>query len=224
MRVLVTRPAEDAARTAAALRALGHEPVVAPVTVIERQDVHVPPGPYDAVVISSVNAALPAPAGLAHLPVFVVGARAAKSMQQQGWLNVHPPGADATALLAHVTEMVPPRARVLYLAGEPRKPAIGTGLERLNINCDVIIVYRATLLPLPVAALQPPPRVALHYSRASAERFIAAAGPAGVAAIGWHCCLSEDVAAAFDECAPAKILTAANPTEASLFALLSLCH
>ena len=47
MRLLVTRPEADAARTAQALRASGHEAVVAPVLRVESIDAKFG-GPFDA--------------------------------------------------------------------------------------------------------------------------------------------------------------------------------
>ena len=55
MRLLVTRPEPDAARTAALLRARGHEVVLAPLLRIELLDFELPDEPWSAVVMTSAR-------------------------------------------------------------------------------------------------------------------------------------------------------------------------
>ena len=55
MRVVVTRPQADSERTAAALEALGHEVLVAPLMRIEPVAVDLA-GTWSAIVITSANA------------------------------------------------------------------------------------------------------------------------------------------------------------------------
>ena len=58
MRILVTRPAADAERTAAALRARGHEAIVAPLLSVEfLSDAELGAGPWAAILVTSANAA-----------------------------------------------------------------------------------------------------------------------------------------------------------------------
>jgi uroporphyrinogen-III synthase len=77
--VLVTRPRAQAEVTAAALRALGHEPLLD--AMLEIEPLHLPDlaGREDvaAVVLTSANAVTALPASLAGLPVFAVGAATA---------------------------------------------------------------------------------------------------------------------------------------------------
>ena len=57
MRLLVIRPQPHAARTALALRGRGHEPIVAPLIAIEAlADADLGPGPWTALLLTSVNA------------------------------------------------------------------------------------------------------------------------------------------------------------------------
>ena len=57
VRLLLTRPEPDAARTAAALRARGHEPIVAPLLAIEIvSDADLGAGPWAAILVTSANA------------------------------------------------------------------------------------------------------------------------------------------------------------------------
>jgi hypothetical protein len=79
MRLLVTRPEPDAERTAAVLRARGHDVVVAPVLRIEPVAAEFSRGPFAGVIMTSANAAQaiaahPRLGELTALPVFAVGA------------------------------------------------------------------------------------------------------------------------------------------------------
>ena len=78
MRVLVTRAQDDAARTAARLAALGHEAVIAPLTVIAPTGHAIPDEVFDAVLATSVHALAfvkALPPALSGAPWLVVGDR-----------------------------------------------------------------------------------------------------------------------------------------------------
>ena len=58
VRILLTRPEPDAQRTAAALRAQGHDVITAPLLRIEpAADAQIGEGPWAAILITSANAA-----------------------------------------------------------------------------------------------------------------------------------------------------------------------
>ena len=58
MRLLLTRPEADAQRTAQALRALGHEAIIAPLLRIAvTANAEIGSGPWAAILITSANAA-----------------------------------------------------------------------------------------------------------------------------------------------------------------------
>ncbi|HEX7775548.1 MAG TPA: uroporphyrinogen-III synthase, partial [Parvibaculum sp.] len=79
MRLLVTRPDEDAGPLAAALAAMGHEAVVAPLLTIRMlRDVALPDQRWQAILITSANGARAlalrrAAVALASVPVVAVG-------------------------------------------------------------------------------------------------------------------------------------------------------
>ncbi|RAI37129.1 uroporphyrinogen-III synthase [Rhodoplanes serenus] len=81
MRLLVTRPEPESARTAAALRQRGHAVIEAPMLRIAPvPDVVLGPGPWAAVALTSINALAAVTANhwaeaLAGLPAFAVGDR-----------------------------------------------------------------------------------------------------------------------------------------------------
>jgi uroporphyrinogen-III synthase len=148
MRVLVTRAEPEAGRTAEALRARGCEPVLAPVSVITPRFAKLPEGPFAAVLLSSQNAvrhgvALVPPEILA-LPAFAVGQRTAEAARQAGWRNVRPGPGDAGGLAGEVAALLPAGARLLYLAGTPRKPVLESALVGQGYEVVVLEVYQAS--------------------------------------------------------------------------------
>src|SRR5262249_33099489 len=91
MRVLVTRPIEDARGTAARLIRLGHTPLVSPLL-----EVHFLEGPklsfanVQAIVATSANGvrALIRRTTTRDLPIFAVGAQTAEAAREAGFTNV----------------------------------------------------------------------------------------------------------------------------------------
>src|SRR5262249_35359354 len=83
VRLLVTRPQADGERTAARLRARGHEVMLAPLLRIDAVDVELPREPLSAVVMTSANAARaiarhPRRHALTALTAFTVGRHTAE--------------------------------------------------------------------------------------------------------------------------------------------------
>ena len=126
MRLLLTRPEADAQRTAAALRALGHEAIIAPLlSIAVTADAEIGSGPWAAILITSANAAHAIATHTAvrqfqALPVFTVGQRSAQAMAAAGFADVSS-AEGGVAELAHLAAArVKPGASLLYLAGEDR--------------------------------------------------------------------------------------------------------
>ncbi len=234
MRILVTRPQPRAADTAAALRARGHDPIVAPLSEMQYLgDADPKDGPWDAILLTSANG-LWGIVSFAHdkkwhgIPVFAVGDVTAKAARNMRFANVTSADGDVTALVNLVTARLRPPARLLYLAGEERAGDVAGALRRENFEVDMVVVYRfvtAQILPAPAAAaLQGELEGVLHFSRASAENFLNAARNSDLldAALNKpvHFCLSDQVAGPLREAGAAHIRVALRPTQE---ALLELC-
>src|SRR4026209_887732 len=123
MRVVVTRPQADGERTAAALEALGHEVLVAPL----RRDGPVVvdlAGTWSAIAVTSANAlqAIGAAADkMKTLPVFAVGERSAETARLAGFAEVSSANGDVKDLVRLIAaRAVGTKASLLYLAGEDR--------------------------------------------------------------------------------------------------------
>ena len=207
MRVLVTRPLPEANQTATRLAALGHEAVIAPLTTIEPTGAIVPAGPFDLIVATSARALeMAVAAALApHIgrPFRGVGARTMEAARARGF-EAASTAPDVAGLLAMLAS-TPRGARVLYLAGEDRKPALETGLAAAGLAVETIVVYRAAA----VARLPEAARLALEsdaldaalcFSRRGAELLIDLSNAAGIAdnlMRAPQVCISAEVAAPF---------------------------
>jgi uroporphyrinogen-III synthase len=235
VRLIVTRPQDDAVRTAAALAVRGHAAVISPVLAIAPiADAAIGPGPWRAIAVTSANAVAamrshPRLAALQSYPVFAVGSRTADAARAAGFTQVTAAGGDLTDLVAVIARALPPGADpVLYLAGETRSGDLAAALAPHKVTTEMVVVYRAvpvSRLSASAAALLRAGEVdgVLHYSRRSAAAFLAAADGDGVtAALGTlrHFCLSEQVAEPLRAAGLAAIAVAARPQENELLALL----
>ena len=233
MRILLTRPEADAARTAAALRERGHEAIVAPLLCIEiAADADLGAGPWAAILVTSANA-VRAIAGhkrrgeLRGIPVFTVGAHSAQDMRAAGFAAVSSADGNVADLATLVAARLPAGARLLYLAGEERSGDLAGALRAQGFAVDTALVYRAVAAQqLPrqaVTALAAGVDAVLHFSRRSAEAYVAAARNAGILAAALQqpvqMCLSARIAEPLRSAGAAKIRIASRPDEAAMLAL-----
>jgi uroporphyrinogen-III synthase len=231
VRLLLTRPENDAERTAAALRAKGHHVVLAPLLRIEPvHDVQIGAGPWAAILVTSANAAsaIARIAQLRALPVFAVGRRSADAMRAAGFAAVTSADGNASDLARLVAERMPRPGRLLYLAGEDRTADLAGDLGARGFTVETTVVYRAIaetdLPPAAAAALNGGVDGVLHFSRRSATAFVDASRAAGLLAAalrGAHFCLSKQVAEPLVEAGAADIRIPQRPNEADLLALIA---
>jgi uroporphyrinogen-III synthase len=235
MRLAVTRPLPDGERTAATLRARGHEVLLAPVTRIEPVAAEIS-GAFAGVLITSANAARAVPAhpgraALVRLPVFAVGARSAEAAREAGFTDVRAADGDARDLVRLVAARSEAGAPLLYLAGEDRAADLSGELKKAGIAVTTVVAYRAVALPLPpalVAALKAGAvDGVLHFSARSAALYLAGAESARLFAEALrprHYCLSSQVSAPLVDAAATNIAVAARPDETALFDCLGSCY
>src|SRR5262249_5297741 len=204
MRLLVTRPEPDGERTAARLRARGHEVTLAPLLHIDAIDVELPREPLSAVVMTSANAARaiarhPRREPLPALPASTVGRHTAEAARAAGFREVECADGDtddlAALLRARFNEQSAP---LLYLAGEDR----AGDLAASGVPLVIATVYRAVKVErfapdVAVALAQGALDGVLHFSRRSAQAYLDCAARAGMlerALALVHFCLSRQVA------------------------------
>jgi uroporphyrinogen-III synthase len=233
VRLLLTRAQPDAERTAVALRARGHKPIVAPLFGIETlSQVDLGAGPWTAFLVTSPNAVR----GLADhshrddvrgVPVFTAGDRTAQAIRDHGFKSVASAGGNVNDLANLVAARLKPPARLLYLAGEDRAGDLAGLLRAQNFVVDMVVVYRAvaaaTLPAAAAAALAGGIDGVLHFSRRSAETYVNAARASGLLLAALQpaqFCLSPQVAEPLAHAGAAVIRVAARPDQTALIALI----
>lgn len=231
-KVLVTRPQPDAEDTAARLRALGLEPIVAPLLEMQLRTVELPDAStFAALVLTSANAlrALEQQGTLdryVHLPVFTVGDRTAAHARDAGFENVTSADGGFEDLVTLLTGQQI-NGPIFYPVGVHVAHDLADALKPAGLDVQ----------PLPVYDMQPvdalPDAVAadiesgalsavLHYSRRTAEIFcrLAAERLAPTARGGLTMlCLSENVAAPLMENRYPRINLADYPSEEAMMAV-----
>jgi len=230
VRLLVTRPEPDGARTAASLRARSHTVVLAPLLRIELLDFELPDEPWSAVVMTSANAARavaehPRRAALIARDAYTVGRHTAEAARAAGFRTVHSAEGDkddlAVMLRARRGEASGP---LLYLAGEDRAGEIAAG----GAPVVTVVTYRAVQVkhfaPEVAAALA---RRALdgvfHFSTRSAQAYLDCAARAGIldaALAPLHVCVSRQVAQPLAAAGAAAIRIAPRPDESAMIELI----
>lgn len=232
MRVVVTRPQIDGERTAAALRARGHEVLVAPLMRVEPIDADLA-GNWGAVIVTSANAPVAIAENsarniLVKLPLFAVGQRTAEAAKQAGFADVTSAGGDLRDLVRTlVARRADAKAPLIYLAGEDRAADLLGELFARGIAAEMRVVYRAVAVPFPPALIEAleagETDAVMHFSRRSADNYLAGAkqtGIVGPALAVRHFCLSLQVAEPLSGAGAGRIAIAARPEEAALIELL----
>jgi len=228
--IALTRAQDDAAATAAALRLRGFAAAIAPAIEFRALPAALPEGPFDALIATSSRAILaldpPERARLRTTPLHVVGRRAARAARDAGLALADEPAADSAALAQRLVAGLPPSARLLYLAGRDRKPALETALAAAGATVEAVALYAAEAREAwsarearAVAGCW----AALHYSRRTATLALALAARAGLAErfrALVHVCLSGDVAQPLHGDGANRVIVAAAPDEAALIAAL----
>lgn len=235
MRLLVTRPEPDADRTARALRDRGRQALVAPLIHVEPiPDAPIGEGPWAAIALTSANAvtalvAHPAKARLLRVPVFTVGARTEEAAHAAAFAHVESAFGDVAALASLIVARLADRTKqVLYLAGEDRTGNLEALLGEYGIAVHTVPIYRAvqaTRLSEAARSALANDRIdgVLHFSRRSAEAFIAAIEADRLRERGLglrHLCLSAEVAAPLIAAGAERVEVARRPDQQSLLELL----
>jgi uroporphyrinogen-III synthase len=229
-RIALMRAPDEAEASAARLAAHGFAVALAPVIAIRALVPTLPPGSFDALIATSPRALIALAetdrARLACLPLYVVGARAARAAREAGLALAGEPAPDAGALAERLIASLAPGARLLYLVGRDRKPGLEAALAAAGHRVVAVALYEAQARDAwsageaeAVAGCA----AALHYSRRSAALAVALAERAGIAE-GFkamtHVCLSPAVAAPLCGFGAGQIVTADAPNEARLIAAL----
>lgn len=232
MRVLVTRPAVSGERTAAKLAALGHHPLLLPLSepfhdleAAQRALTRTP----RAIVLTSGEAVRVLGAldvsPLASIPILAVGEATARLARQAGFTHVTQAGGTGASLAQMIIgEGI---TDLLYLAGNPRSPDLEAGLQAAGTSFATVECYRMQPLVWTAAQarlLSPPPEAVLLYSQEAARLFCAQQAVRERVSRWSNCrifCLSAKVAAGLSSDMPLPVSVAESPDEDQLLSMLS---
>jgi len=235
MRLLVTRPQPDAARTADALAALGHVAIVSPVLEFRPDGAtRLPKRDFQALIFTSANGvrayeAHPERTLYAGRPAFAVGDYTAVMARRAGFDPVRSAGGDAAALVRTVADALPRAGGpLLHIAGADQAGDLDASLSALGFALSACVLYRMS----PAEALAPPAKEALAegaldgllvYSPRSAAALALLLRRAGLAPLPRSVtafCISDAAARPIVPLVGGTVRIAAAPTQLDLFALL----
>lgn len=186
MKVLITRPEDDARVLAEEIKARGLEPVMAPLLEIVASPAALPDlDDYDALAFTSAAAVRI----FAHktlqrgLKCFVVGPNTKNQAEKAGFENIYCADGNALELFNLIVRHKP--KRILYCAGKDKAEPLCETLNEAGIVCDEDDVYEARAvesLPPDVVHLieEQAIDIALFYSARTAAIFVALAEQSGV--------------------------------------------
>ncbi len=220
-RVLVTRPEPGATRTLMALIERRVDAVSLPLTKIQPLNFVTPKPDFETLIITSQNAIGCAGTllrGLAHVPVFAVGSRTAKTLQRLGHTTVK--WAETAQDLLPLIIAHKPRS-ALYVCGQTRRPELEIGLSKARIPCRALEVYRAAPTENVSKALKaffndnPNPIILLHAPSA-AEAFVLAMKDQNLPGSTRFLCMSAAISAPLPENWRALTTLAKQPDEEAM--------
>jgi uroporphyrinogen-III synthase len=232
MRALITRPEEDAASLADALRKRGIEPVIEPMLAVA-------PETEDAIDMAGVQALLFTSANgvreLARrekrrdLPVYAVGDATARAAHAAGFGKVASAGRDAEALAKLVAaQLKPPDGALLHPRGRDTTGHLESALRAAGFELHEPVVYRADA----AKSLSPSVRkmladggieLALFFSPRTARNFATLARDAKLGDATRNmtaACLSKPVADALAPLVFGRVIVAPQPNQESLLDVL----
>jgi len=232
MRALVTRPQEDAAGLAEALRARGIEPVIEPMlSVVTETADPISLENVQAILFSSANGVREFARREARrdLPVYAVGDASARAASAAGFTKVKSAGRDAETLAKLVAaELKPAGGALLHPRGRDTTGHLDTALKAAGFELRDPVVYRAEAArslseTLRKSLADGSVDFALFFSPRTARGFAAAAQDAGLGAAMRKVtavCLSQAVADALAPLSFVKVIVAAAPNQDALLAAL----
>lgn len=223
----MTRPEPGGSATAAALRAAGHVPVLAPCLEIEALPAALP-AVMDAIVVASAQALPGLPPALRAVKLFAVGDATAARARAAGFISVASAAGTARDLAALVGARLASGARLLLACGAGHSMDLAADLRRRGFRVTRRVVYCSR----PARELDAAARAALEagdvdrvmvFSPASARSFatlVTAAGLDGALAGAVAVAISPAAAAPLSRLPFREIRSAVSPDQDHMLPLL----
>ena len=229
MRVLITRPEEDAVKIAEILKARGHEPILAPLLEVRFHD-----GPeialdhIQAILATSANGvrALARRTTRRDMPLFAVGPQTEEEARQFGFQTVRNAEGDSRTLAAATAQWASPaNGPLLHVKGAEADGALAALLKAQGFEMKSAVLYdvaSVTALPEDVRGLLVTGKIdaALFFSARSARVFTENTAGLDLGAV-IAVCISNATATALSPLAFREIRVAAQPNQHGLLACLN---
>lgn len=199
MKLIITRPIDDALPLAKKLEERGHETIIAPLLKIEaREGATLPERNYQAICTTSANAfvRLELFGAWQNVPFYCVGPQSAKAARCAGFSDVRERGGNVHGLAEAIArELRTIDGPLLYLSGQETSGDLQGSLAAQGFEVDRVVAYDA--VPLALALSQAELSQAdgvLLYSPRSARLWMEALASRKVKDGFMHFCLSQNVA------------------------------
>ncbi len=232
MRLLLTRPSDDAERLAALLEQRGHEPVVAPLMEFRAHTGEtLALDGVQAVLATSANGirALTTRTSRRDIPIFAVGPQTEEAARKAGFAVVHNADGDASALVELVVRSANPEQGALFhAAGADTAGRVRRRLEAAGFRVTSPVLYETvapTTLPLSARNALSQGRLdgVLLFSPRSAKIFAGLVADAGLApacqALDAYC-ISAATAEGLGGLRFQRVIVAEAPNQEAILALL----
>jgi uroporphyrinogen-III synthase len=221
MKLVVTRPEEDAGSLSEKLKARGYEVISMPLLrIVPHEDAAIPDKPYAALLATSANAirSLKTPERFRGLPIYVVGPQSLAVAKAAGFTSAEAHGGDVSGLASWMAENLRPSSKpLLYLSGAETSGDLAGTLQKRGFEVERIVLYDAVPAgAIDRNALERADGVMLYSPRTA--RIWSELAPENLAGQMTHYCLSTNVAKALPQ--SRRILVADNPNESAILALL----
>lgn len=232
MRVLVTRPIEDAGETAAHLRELGHTALIAPLLEVRFRDgAELSFDGVQAIVATSANGvrALIRRTPRRDMRIFAVGPQTAAEARSAGFFDVRNAQGDSVALAEAIADWTTPgQGQLLHVAGNEATGKLATRLAEhgFTLRRDVLYdVVPVETLPANAAKALPGGEIdaVLLFSLLSTQTFVRCVEEAG---LNNSCrnmiavCISQAAAQKSEGLPFREIRIAARPSENEMLEIL----
>ena len=149
MRLIITRPEEDAVALKAKLESKGHTAILAPLLkIVARRDVFIPPLAYQLICATSANALkyFQVEDRLKNIPLLTVGPQSLSAAQEMGFKFAEAHGGDVHGLAAYAAaNFNPQKGPVLYLSGAETSADLQTLLMAAGFAVERVIIYDAVI-------------------------------------------------------------------------------
>lgn len=219
VRVAVTRALPEANATAERLRALGAEPIVAPLLTIV-------PCAYDtnvegaqALLFTSTNGvrAFPDPRRARDVPVLTVGDATGEAARAAGFANVRSGNGDVAALAAVAEATLDPaNGTLIHISGDHVAGDLSGALSAAGFSVERRIAYASVAASALPAPLLEPFDIVLFHSARAAQTFVKLGAPNADRLVA--ACLSQAVADAARAASWRKLIVSPAPREDALLA------